>query len=1189
MKLKKLEIVGFKSFRDKVVLDFSEGITSVVGPNGCGKSNIVDAIRWVMGEQRVKMLRGSKMDDVIFNGSQGAVPVGMAEVSMTLSSADGHKFPGVYAEAEEVMISRRIFRAGESEYCINKIPCRLLDVREFFMDTGVGTRTYSLVEQSSVAHLIEAKPEEKRQFIEEAAGISKYKSRKESALRKIESTKQNLLRVNDITKEVKTQLNAVSRQARRAEQYKELKQEIKEAELSLALKTYADFLSEKKSLEVSQTALKSREIEVRTRLESLKTALEVLNTDILENEEIALHYQERLYDIRNQIGIKEQWIDFAKGKINDASASKQRNYQEIELLQIKQAAVDVEMDTLKREVCESTEKIESARMGVLESQQKVTALKGLEKELQQGLDKKKVEYFDLATEEAKHKNLSGALIKGIEDLKKRDERSSRDLLDNEKRKSEVFQKLETLKKDLVSEENTLEELKDKQHQASQEYERSKSERQCLDEAIAAIKEEMGSKSSRLHSLKEFQEGYAWCNEGTKSLMKARNEDVRGVDGGGFLGLVADYIDVPKDYETAVEAVLGEKLQYIIVKSQEDGVKAIDYLKNSSLGRSSFVPMEVRTHASDPGVADHLKEAVRLVERVNIHDDFKGVAHYLLGDVLLIPDLHEGIALWRQNGFVGTFVTPEGDTINAHGVLTGGSKSTAERGLFRNKREIAELKELVTRLSESLNKKMEEKKKTASLIVQWEEELQRLRAEVHRLELQINSKRKDGERYEDEIKRIEQRITVIRFDRESLNAEISEATERIANIKSEIIVCENRESVTAEEMNAVQNQLDTIRKNLGTWEESFTSAKVSLAALEEKNEANLKVKAMFVTDRVNMASEIEAKKRNLADCDDQIRQMENKTEAEREVLQGLYKDYAVVEAALNEQKQRQQEKGNSLKVQESEINELGKTLEQVTKGTNDLEMNGRELTFHTDNLKKNIHVKYYLDLDALMPEFHRLEEDDVQALNMRLEKNKQAIDNFGEVNLLAINEYEELKERFDFLNTQVSDLNVSLNTLQRTIARINTISRQRFAKTFEAVNQHFRDVFSRIFPGGRGELRLTDGTDMLETGVDIDIQIPGKRAQSISLLSGGEKSLAAIALIFAIIFYKPSPFVVLDEVDAALDDANINLFNRLIRDVSANSQIIIVTHNKNTMEVAGSLFGVTMQEQGISTMVSVSLN
>jgi chromosome segregation protein len=1189
MKLKRLEITGFKSFRDKVVLDFSEGITAVVGPNGCGKSNIVDAMRWVMGEQRVKMLRGNKMDDVIFNGSQGAAPVGMAEVSMILLSADGHKFPGMYADMSEVTISRRIFRDGESEYCINKVPCRLLDVREFFMDTGVGAKAYSLVEQNSVAHLVEAKPEEKRQFIEEAAGISKYKSRKEAALRKIESTKQNLMRVSDIMREVKTQLNAASRQAKRAEQYKEAKRALKEAELGLTLAAHAEFLSKRSNLAASQAALKDREIEIRTEIESLKAAQEVLNVDILENAEVITRQQERLYDLRSQIGIKQQWLDFAQGKINDASVLKQRNSQEIESLRFKKSVVDAEIDALRRMERTSTEKIETARLGVIEGQQKAAELKKLEGEFQQRLDEKKVEYFDLATEKAKRKNLSAALTKDVDDLKKRDERNSREVLDNEKKRNEVVQKLETMKGKIASDEKSLKEIKERQQSALQEYERLKSKQQVLDGAIAATKEEMGSKSSRLHSLKEFQEGYLWCNEGTKFLMKSRKNDGHGLDGGGFLGLVADYIDVPKDYETAVEAVLGEKLQYIIVKSQEDGVKAIESLKNASLGRSSFIPIEVRTHASGGEIADHLRESVRLVERVNVHEEFKGIAHYLLDDVLLIPDLHKGIALWRQNGFIGTFVTPEGDIVNAHGVLTGGSKNMAGRGLFQKKRESAELEEALASLSASLSEKIQEKKEAASLIVQWEGELQRLRSALHSLELQINSEIKDGERFEDEMRRIEQRIKASHFDREYLGAEISEATGRIAAMADEITVYERRESLMVEEITAIQNQWNAIKKTLGEWEESLTSAKVSLAALQEKHEANLKVRARLEADLTSIAGEVEAKGKILADCDEQILQIESKMGAEQELLQAMYADYAAVEAALNEQKLRQQGKENTLKVQEAKIHELGRMLEQALKENNDVEMNSRQLAFHMDNLKKNVHAKYAVDLDALMLGFQMPDEVKMQALKTELEKNKETIENFGEVNLLAINEYEGLKGRYEFLNAQMSDLNASIDTLHRTIARINAISRRRFAKAFEEVNAHFKRVFPMIFPGGRGELRLTDEGGMLEAGIDIDIQISGKRAQNISLLSGGEKSLAAIALIFAVIFYNPAPFAIFDEVDAALDDANISLFNRIVGDISNRSQIIIVTHNKKTMEAAGSLFGVTMQEQGISTIVSVSLN
>ncbi|MGC9976993.1 MAG: AAA family ATPase, partial [Syntrophales bacterium] len=503
MRLKRLEIVGFKSFRDKIGLDFSKGISAVVGPNGCGKSNIVDAIRWVMGEQRIKTLRGKKMDDVIFHGAENAAPIGMAEVSMTLDS-NGRQFPGDYAECSEVMISRRLFRDGESEYTINKVPCRLIDVRDFLMGTGLGVRTYSLVEQNSVASLVEAKPEDRRQFIEDAAGISKYKVRKESAMRKMEATKQNILRLNDIIREVKSQLNAVSRQAKRAEQYKALKKEVKEAELILALHTFTDLSGQKETLGKTRDSLNARDLELTTNLKELEASIEALKAEVLANETSLSERQEKLYGLRNAINIKEQRIEHLKGKIDDISSQKQKNMAELELLRTRVKGLTDEVKTLTTMAEESGAEIGNVRNKVLQNQATLEGLKEEAKSLQAELEEKKIEFFEMATEKAKAKNTLAGLGKGIEDIRKRKERDVREANENRERLAETHRNLDSLMLTLNQDEEALEHLADSAGMTADELERAKNDLQCIDDHISEMKDEMGMKSSRLSSLRELQ-------------------------------------------------------------------------------------------------------------------------------------------------------------------------------------------------------------------------------------------------------------------------------------------------------------------------------------------------------------------------------------------------------------------------------------------------------------------------------------------------------------------------------------------------------------------------------------------------------------------------------------------------------------------------------------------------------------
>jgi len=1188
MKLKRLEITGFKSFREKVVVDFSPGISGIVGPNGCGKSNIGDAIRWVMGEQRVKTLRGKKMEDVIFNGSEDAAPVGMAEVSMTMT-ADEQKFPGDYEQCSEVMITRRLFREGESEYTINKIPCRLLDVREFFMGTGIGARTYSLVEQNSVATLVEAKPEERRQFIEEAAGISKYKSRKEAAVRKMEATRQNLLRLNDIIREVKSQLGSISRQAKKAEQYKALKKEIREAELAVALHAYSDLAARRASLEDSKNAHLDREQEIRTRLQGLEAALEALKAEALEEENLISAQQEKLYGTKNAINIKEQGIEFSRRKTADLAARRQKDLAEAEALKRREGETGDEIAALREAVAEAEGLLGGLRRELAASGQVLDELRGMEKNCQQGIEEKKARYIDIVAEKAKLKNAVAGLGRMLEDFGRREARENREIEENGKRSAELGRTLEKLRTGLAAEEEGFAELGRRREEIAGELERARGELAESEEKIAGLREESGRKASRLSSLREFEEGYAWCNEGVKSLLtgdkKAGRSDLSREK---FLGLVADHIRVPREYETAVEAVLGEKLQYVVVKDQQDGIRAIDYLKRSSLGRGSFVPLEVRPHASGASGFEHLQEAAPLIERIVVQEDYRAIVDELLGDVLLIPSLKSGISLWRQNGFCGTFVTPEGDIISPSGILTGGSGG-GEKGLLRNRREIAELAAEVEVLTAELQEEQNGRKRTASLIAQWDEEFLRLRSQLHLTELRINGLSKDSERFEGENRQVAERLKVLAFNLESLRAEAAEARDRTAKHEAEMKALEAREAALNREMETARKRWDELRADLARKEGALTEQRIRLTSLEEKREANLKALSRLEASLADRSREIETRMKDAEACEREEQALAAGIAADEEELRGLYAGHESLEAALSGKRDSHTEKETLLREREAKIREVKKALDQQLRDGNELEVALREIAIQMENLRQNIQEKHGEDLARTVSEFRPLDPDALAKLCEKLEKDRRTVENFGEVNLLALSEHEELKTRYEFLSVQIADLNASLSTLQTTITRINAVSRKRFAETFAEVNKCFSAVFSRLFPGGRAELILTDENDLLETGVDIDIRVPGKRSQNVTLLSGGEKSLSAIALIFSILLYRPVPFLLLDEVDAALDDSNIVLFNHLVRETASQSQILLITHNKLTMEIADSLYGVTMPKQGISTLVSVNLN
>jgi len=1072
---------------------------------------------------------------------------------------------------------------GESEYYINKAPCRLLDVKEFFMGTGVGARTYSLVEQGHVTNLVEAKPEDRRLYIEDAAGVSKYKSRKEAAVRKMEATRQNMVRLNDIIKEVRTQLNTISRQAKRAEQYKNIKQEMKEAELTVALQSYVDFSEKETEIHASRSDLQNQDALIHANLEVKESALDEMKMKLLENEELAAKVQHELYETKNAISIKEKSIEFAHQQITDMSERKLKDLAEIQMLLTKKSDLTAEIENLQKNSAEAESKIAALKAEHEEIQQKVQTLVNADKELTSQLEEKKIVFIDVVTEKAKLHNMISSLGKNIEDLKKREERETRELDEDRKMMTDLVTKLELVKEALKNDEAEIIRLGEKRDFASSELEQSKSDLQLNEEDIAKIREDISVKSSRLVSLKEFQEASKWCNEGVKIIIENKEHSDK------FYGVVADHISVPREYEAAVEAVLGEKLQYVVVKSQEDGVQAIDYLKNNQLGRGSFVSVDLRNHHAKTYSDEHLNEAQPLLEKVKVSEDYRKIADCLLGDVLLISSIENGLSLWKKNGFKGTFVTPEGDIISPHGVLTGGSGSAVEKSLLATKREISELEVDVTALAAELEVKTNQKNNLVSAISCWEEEISQVKTQIHSLEITVNGRKKDRERFVDDINRLKQRVTVLEFNKQNLNAEKSEAEEKLQRFSTEIIQKEEEEKKINEIISVFNLKKEDSRTEINDHERYLTGKKIEKASLEEKKEADLRTISRLRDNISAMENENRAKEEEIITCEKQIVELTQTIENEQTALKDLYSSFAAQEVLLAEKKAEQNREDAQLKIKENEIREIKKKLDELRQQINEMEIQRREVLLNSENLRKAITEKHDVDLANMITGFEKVGEEKMAELIAVLEKNKQLIDTFGEVNLLALNEYEELDKRYNFLSTQITDLNASLNVLQRTITRINKISRARFAETFEAINICFKEVFTQIFPGGHGELLLTDENDLLETGVDIDIQVPGKRKQNVSLLSGGEKSLVAVALIFAILKYRPSPFLVLDEVDAALDDANTNLFNRLIKDVAQSSQVVMITHNKSTMEVADTLFGVTMQKQGISTLVSVNLN
>jgi chromosome segregation protein len=1190
MKIKKLEIHGFKSFVDKTTLVFPKGVTSIVGPNGCGKSNIVDAIRWVLGEQNARHLRGKLMEDIIFNGSESRKPIGIAEAVLTLSNEEGIA-PAAYVNFTEIEIARRLFRSGESEYYINKVQCRLKDIVDLFTDTGIGTRAYSIIEQGQVGWLVNAKPEERRVLFEEAAGINKFKHRKDAALRRLEATKQNLTRVNDIISEVKRQMNSLNRQAKKAERYKVMREELKGFELFLASEEYKALHEKKHEGEKKLEMLKEKEVELSTAMSQKASSLEDVRAKYLKQEAALKTAKQKAFEADSQIKDREKEIQLSDLRIGELKRNEERFLKEIEELKVQQNTVEKEIEWLNGLLSEINAAVESEEARLLNEE---NSLKDIERKSQesevrsQELRKKKDETGNKVVQ---IKNNIAVCLKDEERLNLITGKALREKEELEKRSQESEVRIEELRGRKEGIENGKRNVEKTQELASEQLQDLEGRLIQKDNELKGLKQDFSHTSSRLHTLKELEKNLEGFKDGVRAIMLNKKEDH--ADYKNIHGLVADVIETSAQYEKAVEAVLGERLQYVIVESHQEGVEAVEYLKTQAKGRGSFVPLkEARVKSSEPGVrsseSNTYQNTEQLISQVKVKDGYQPIAQYLLGDVLLVNNLNDAIVLWRSNGLDKTFVTLEGEMVDPQGVITGGYSNGSDGGILQKRREIKELSHTVLELETKIRETEGETTKLRQEIEANRKNLDGLRKDNHSKEIELVNLEGEFKREEAEIGRIQQRLEI-------LNSEISDAKKEQDTIAvKKKLFLEDRELMESELKEAeiaiqiVTDEVSNLHRKKGEILEIVTDIKVKLASSKERLEsikAQMKDKGGFITGIESRAIEKQAA---IVKGGGEIEEQENKasrlkTELEDalKVMEGIRREAIRQEEALNQTVAD----GNQF---EEALNGIKKEMSQLQDETNAMNLSLKEAELNLGHLIEKMAEKYGVAVDSYAP------SEDIMALEReaiatRMNELKTQIGELGEVSLGAIEEYKELETRHQFLLDQQTDLNSSVDTLHKAINRINRTTRELFRKTFDAINLKFQEVFPKFFQGGKAELRLVDEGDMLESGIEIVAQPPGKRLQNISLLSGGEKALTATSLIFSIFLIKPSPFCLLDEVDAPLDDANIDRFNGFLKEMSKKSQFILITHNKRTMEIADTLFGITMEEAGISKTVSVQLN
>jgi chromosome segregation protein len=1185
MRLKSLEVIGFKSFVDRLHLSFPEGITTIVGPNGCGKSNIVDAILWVIGERSAKHLRGRLMEDVIFGGTDGRKPLGMAEVNLTFSN-DGELAPKGYEQYSEITVTRRLYRSGESEYLINKIPCRLRDTTDLFLDTGIGVNGYSIVEQGRVGHLIHANPQDRRFLIEEAAGIAKYKERKRLALMKMEATQQNLLRIQDIIAEVKRQIVTLERQVKRAEEYKAIRKEVKEIEIRFALQEYAGLSEKGEASRGYLKALRDRDLEISAQTAQKEALIERMRLGTVEEEEKLRTLQQEVFDLGRKIQKLENEIEFFRRE--EGSLQKQEGQFIEEVRESLRAWREMRRERKRTEQIHRNlegERHENEEI-LKEWETLFNDFRTTYQEVADQLEAEKGRFIDTLTQLTSLKNRQSHLEERREDLQKRirshekeSEEAGKGLVRLEETLSRIEKERELnlslqniLKEEKVGWEEEIERLKDVLH-------KKQTERSSLEEMLRQDR-------SRFLSLKELQDNYEGFEKGVKSILLRKKVEQEKWE--PILGVVADVLEPEPKYEVPLEAVLGQRLQYLMVEGEKEAIEAIAFLKKESLGRGSFVPINVKGNGNPNRSLQTGEEGkpLPLLKFVNVKEGFASIAEFLIGDVGVIDHL-EGALRWiKEEGGFGTLVTLEGEVVERSGVVSGGS---LDQGLsiLERRREIRELERRIKEEEERCQKAYEEEERLQQEMVEREARLEKRKNEIQEKEIELLHQERDLEELKKEISQIHQKIEVLQFEGRELQEEERDIDEEMKSVLAQMEREETVKQEKEEELQSLKRTVEEVREGTEELGGKITEKKVFLASIEEKQRGmegqilnlseNLKTLNEQIIKRVKGIREFRNESTSLRG---KILQWEGE-------LEGSLEQHRLKEECLSSQKEKVELLSNEWKETEASSKYLRRELEDVRQKIHEEEMKVSEIQLKLSHLQESMKERYGTTLSTSLGAVPL--ELPKEEMSKRLAELKGALDGFGEVNLMAIEEYQELKQRYDFLTEQQADLQQALDTLRKVIIRINRTTTNRFLETFHLVNEKFKEVFMRLFKGGQASLLLLDEQDPSTTGIDIIAQPPGKKLQNIDLLSGGEKALVATALLFGLFMIKPTPFCLLDEVDAPLDDANINRFIDLVKEFSKTSQFILITHNKTTMETANTLYGITMETPGVSKVVSVRLN
>lgn len=1179
MYLKSIEVQGFKSFANKIVFQFHNGITGIVGPNGSGKSNVADAVRWVLGEQRIKQLRGASMQDVIFSGTETRKPLSYAYVAITLDNSD-HQLAIDY---DEVTVARRIYRSGESEYLINGTVCRLRDVNELFYDTGIGKEGYSIIGQGQIDKILSGKPEERRELFDEAAGIVKFKRRKSAAQAKLENEKQNLVRVSDILAELEKQVGPLERQSEVAKVYLKKKEGLKTLDINV-------FLLENKRL--------------RNQLAELEEKLKVANDDLSGANEQYENIRAEYEQIQEEIEALDAAIEEARGKLSDTGLMRERLEGEINVLkeQIHSAEANAahynrRKEALNGEIEEKNREKEALLTEKNGTEDEAKELTKTAEEVRQKLEniQKKIAECNEGIE--KGKNVIMGELNQRATIKSRLGRFDTMMEQVGIRRAELNSKLLRAKSDEEARQEAVKHLEDEFARITEEIRKMDETVAETENALGDIREELTNQDgklretqtryhqekSRLEALSNLTERYEGYGGSVKKVMEVKDREK------GIIGVVADIIKVEKRYETAIETALGGNIQNIVTDNEDTAKRMINFLKVNRLGRATFLPLTSITNPQEFKNPEALEEKGALGmadELVEIEEKYRNVAKAMLGRILVVDNVDHAVKIARKYEYGIRMVTLEGELLVPGGAISGGAFKN-NSNLLGRRRELDELEKRVKELLaeiDGINRMIDETKARRNRMRM---ELETLKGDIQRKTIEQNTARlniaQTRERMEEEVESVQS----LRSEELELEARVIEITNGKEAAAKELSDSENMEQDTQKEIADLQSRLETLRR-----EESM--------AMDSASEWELKVEKMrqaldFKQSNVDrIQGEIEKSRSELQEILDALASNAEEVEMKQRNIEEIQKTIAASFDAQNASEGKLREDLARKDALSTRQKGFFTTREELASKISALDKEVYRLNAQKEKQEESMeaHINYmWNEYEITLSDAAALRDEtmtDLSAMKRDIAVLKDEIKKLGNVNVNAIEEYKELMERYTFLKTQHDDLVTAQKTLEDIISELDSAMRKQFTEKFAEINHEFDKVFKELFGGGKGTLELMEDEDILEAGIRIIAQPPGKKLQNMMQLSGGEKALSAISLLFAIQNLKPSPFCLLDEIEAALDDSNVGRFAKYLHKLTKNTQFIVITHRRGTMEQVDRLYGITMQEKGVSALVSVNL-